>query len=176
MQIIFIFITYTISCLILTYYFHLFITQTVYTRNEIKDIVPQLFNIFWKIYNRYSLFILSGLFILSALTGVIILSIFENWIFNSALLPLIFFITAPRLAVYFEQTRVTISDNYHDIIEIIYTKYYNYILAGFFAGFSTQLIDNWINKNLISFFWFIINFFIITGITVLTLRNDIFED
>ena len=62
MQLILIFITYTIISLILTYYFHLFISQTIYTRNEIRDIIPHLGNILWKIYNRFSILILLGLY------------------------------------------------------------------------------------------------------------------
>lgn len=175
MQLLIIFITYTIISLILTYYFHLFISQTIYTRNEIRDIIPHLGNMLWKIYNRFSVFILTGLYSLSGLVSIMILSIFENWIINSALLPIIVYMVGPRLAIYFEQTRVMISDDYHYLFQTLYTKYYNYILAGFFAGFSTQLIDNWINKNIISFYWFLLNFAIITGLLVITFRNDIFE-
>ena len=36
MKLIFIFIAYTIICLILTYYFHLFASQNLYTKSEIK--------------------------------------------------------------------------------------------------------------------------------------------
>jgi len=175
MQLIFIFITYTIISLILTYYFHLFISQTIYTRNEIRDIIPHLGNILWKIYNRFSILILLGLYSLSGLISIMILSILDYWIINSAFLPIVVYIIGPRIAVYFEQTRVTISNDYHDIFQILYIKYYNYILTGFFSGFSTQLIDNWINKNIISFYWFLLNFIIITGLTVITFRNDIFE-
>jgi hypothetical protein len=77
--------------------------------------------------------------------------------------------------MYFEQTRVTISEDYRDFLQLIYTKYYNFILTGFFSGFAAQLIDNWVNKKIINFYWFIINFLIITGLTVIIYNNDIFE-
>jgi hypothetical protein len=128
-----------------------------------------------QIYSRYSMFYLAGFFIISGFTGILVLTVFENWIINSALLPLILYYSGPRLAVYFEQTRVTISEDYQDIAQALYAKYYNYALVGFFSGYATKLIDNWISSGVIQFYWFIINFIIITAITVLTLRNDVFE-
>jgi fructose-specific phosphotransferase system IIC component len=118
---------------------------------------------------------LSLFFVISGFTAILILSVFDNRVINSALFPLILFYSLPRLAVYFEQTRVTISEDYKDIAEALYSKYYSIILVGFFAGYAAKLIDNWLSINIIDFYWFIINFFIITMITVLTLRNDIFD-
>lgn len=175
MQIIITFIIFTIICLIFTYYFNLFVSQSVYTRSELSNILPQLGNMLNTIYYKYSMLYLSGFYLLSGLTAILLLSLFENWLINSALFPLILFYSAPRLAVYFEQTRVTISEDYRDIAEALYTKYYNYILTGFFSGYATKLIDNWITGGYISFYWFIINFIIILSLTVLCFRNDIFE-
>ncbi len=175
MQILITLIIFTIICLILTYYLNLFISQNVYTRSELSNIFPQLGNMLNIIYNKYSMLYLAGFFIISCFAGIIILSVFENWIINSAMLPLILFYSVPRVAVYFEQTRVTISEDYKDIAEALYSKYYNYILIGFFSGYTAKLIDNWINADVINFYWFIINFAIITAITVLTFRKDIFE-
>ena len=175
MQILITYIIFTIFCLIITYYFNLFISQSVYTRSELSNILPQLGNMINRIFNKYSLVYLAGFYLISSLIAIFILSIFENWIINSALLPIILYYSCPRLAVYFEQTRVTISENYKDIAESLYSKYYSYILSGFFSGFATKLIDNWINLGFIDFYWFILNFIIISALTVLTFRNDIFE-
>lgn len=175
MQLVITFIIFSFICLVITYYFNLFISQSIYTRNEIRDVLPQLGIMIQKIYNKYSILTLAGLYILSGFTGILILLIFQNWIINSALLPLILYISGPRLAVYFEQTRVTLSEDYKDILELIYIKYNDYILTGFFSGYAAQLIDNWINSGIINFYWFILNFSIITGLTVITFRNNIFE-
>ncbi len=175
MQILITFIIFTIICLILTYYFNLFISQSVYTRSELSNIMPQLGNMLSIIYNKYSMLYLSVFFVISGFTAILLLSVFDNRVINSALFPLILYYAGPRLAVYFEQTRVTISEDYKDIAEALYSKYYSFILVGFFAGYATKLIDNWLSINIIDFYWFIINFFIITAITVLTLRNDIFD-
>jgi len=175
MQILITFIIFSILCLIITYYFNLFITQSVYTRSELSNILPQLGNMINKIFNKYSLIYLFGFYMISGFLSIIILSVFENRIINSALVPVILYYSGPRLAIYFEQTRVTISEDYKDIAEALYSKYYNYILAGFFSGYASKLIDNWINFGVIDFYWFIFNFIIISGFTVLTLRNDIFE-
>lgn len=175
MQILITFIIFSIICLILTYYFNLFISQSVYTRSELSNILPQIGNMINTIYYKHSMVYLTGFYLASGLTGIFLLALFENWIINSAIIPFILFHSAPRLAVYFEQTRVTISENYRDIAETFYTKYYNYIIAGFSAGYATKLIDNCFNNGFISFTWFIVNFLIIIAITVLSLRNDIFE-
>jgi len=166
---------FTTICLILTYYFNLFISQNVYTRSELSNILPQLGKMVGKIYNKYSIIYLVVFFIIPALTGILILAVFKNWIFNSAILPGILYYFGPRLAVYFEQTRVTISEDNKDILQALYSKYYNIILTGFYSGFATKLIDNWINVEAIGFYWFILNFIIISAMTVITLRNDIFE-
>ncbi len=175
MQILITFIIFSIICLILTYYFNLFISKSVYTRSEISNILPHLGSMVNTIYSKYSIFYLAGFYLISGFIGIFILTLFENWIINSALLPFILFYTAPRLAVYFEQTRVTISENYKDIAEALYTKYYNYILSGFSAGYASKLIENCFSNGFISFTWFIINFIIVTAIVILALRNDIFE-
>ncbi|PKL18415.1 MAG: hypothetical protein CVV49_06015 [Spirochaetae bacterium HGW-Spirochaetae-5] len=175
MQILITFIIISIICLILTYYFNLFISKSVYTRSELSNILPQLGSMINTIYYRYSIIYLAGFYLLSGLMGILLLSLFENWIINSALIPVILFYSAPKLAVYFEQTRVTISENYKDIAEALYSKYYNYILSGFSAGYASKLIENCFTNSFISFTWFIINFLIIIAIAVLALRNDIFE-
>lgn len=175
MQILIIFIIFSIICLILTYYFNLFLSKNVYTRSELSNILPQIGNMINIIYNKHSIFYVMGFYFTSGILGILFLSIFENWVINSALIPLILFYSAPRIAVYFEQTRVTISENYKDISEALYIKYYNYILSGFSAGYVTKLIINCFDYKYISFSWFILNFVIITIVIIVSLRNDIFE-
>jgi len=175
MQILITFIIISIICLILTYYFNLFITQTVYTRSELSNILPQLGNMLKIIYTKYSILHLSVLYLLSGLIAIILLYIFKSWVFNSAIFPVILYFSGPRLAVYFEQTRVIISEDYKDIAEALYVKYYSFILTGFFSGYAVKLIDNWINNGIIDFYWFILNFIILIIISILTLRNEIFE-
>lgn len=175
MQVLITFIIFSIFSFILTYYFNLFTSKTVYTRSELSNILPQLGNMINIIFNKYSIIYLSGFYIISGIIGIFLLSFFDNWIINSALLPVIFYYSAPRTAVYFEQTRVTISEDYRDIAEALYVKYYNIILAGFFSGYAAKLIDNCFVTGTITVFWFILNLIIIAVLTVLTFKNDIFE-
>lgn len=174
-QIFLILIIYSVISFILTYYFNLFISKNEYTRQEISDILPQLGNMLKKITSNYPVLRLTGIILVSAFIAIIILTIFSNWIINSAIIPLIIYFSGPKLAMYFEETRVTISNNYADLLETIYSRYYRYIMAGFLAGFGTKLIDNWINAGAISFYWFILNFVINTALIILILRDDIFE-
>ncbi len=162
-------------CLTITYYYNLFITQSVITKTEIFNVFQQLGIIINKLFSKHSFFYLFLFFFISSFTGILLLSVFDSLIINSALLPLILYFSFPRLAIYFENTRVTISKDYKDILEILFTKYYNFILIGFFSGYVFKLIDNWINSAIINFYWFTFNITIITGLTVLTLKNDIFE-
>lgn len=174
-QIFIILIIYCVTSFILTYFFNLFITKNEYTRQELSDILPQLGNMLKKITSNYPVLRLTGIVLVSAFISIIILSIFTNWLINSAIIPLIIYFSGPKLATYFEETRVTISNNYADVLETIYSRYYRYIMAGFLAGYGTKLIDNWINVGAISFYWFILNFAINTVLIILILRDDIFE-
>jgi len=169
------FIIYSAISFILTYYFNLFTSKNEYTRQELSDILPQLGVMIKKITSNYSVVSLISILLLSAFIAIIILSIFSNWLINSAIIPLIIYFTGPKMAIYFEETRVTVSNNYADMLETVYSRYYRYIMAGFNAGFSTKLIDNWINAGAFSFYWFIINFVIITVLILLILKEDIFE-
>ncbi len=174
-KIIIIFTVYLFISFILTYYFHLFSTNNEFSRQQLSDIIPQLGNMLKKITSNYPVLRLTGIILLSAFIAIIILTIFKNWVINSALIPLIIYYTGPRLAIYFEETRVTITNSYGDILETVYSRYYRYIIIGFLGGFGTKLIDNWINIGSISFFWFIISFIINTALIILILREDIFD-
>lgn len=174
-QIFLILLIYTAISFTLTYYANLFISKSEYTRQELSDILPQLGNMLNRISSNYPVLRLTGIFLISSLIAIIILSIFTNWLINSAIIPVLVYVSGPKLAMYFEETRVTISNSYTDILETIYSRYYRYIMAGFLAGFGTKLIDNWINVGAISFYWFFINFFISTVLFILILRDDIFE-
>ena len=175
-EIFFILIIYSAISFILTYYVNLFLSKSEYTRQEFSDIIPQLGNMLKKISSNYSLFSLLGIILLSAYIAIIILYFFTNWVLNSAIIPALIFFLGPRLAIYFEETRVTILNNYADIIETVYSRYYRYVIAGFLAGFGTKLIDNWINLGAFSFYWFIINFVINTVFLILIIREDIFDN
>ncbi len=175
MQVIISFFIYTVICLLFTYYYNLFISQSVYTRSELGNILPQLSNMLLIIISKHSIFYILVFYLASGFTAMLILSLFENWFFNSALLPFIFFITAPRVALYFEQTRVTLTEDYKDILESFFTKYHPYILSGFFSGYSSKLMDNWVNYNFFPFYWLFINLVIISAITVILLRKEIFD-
>lgn len=175
MQTIITIIIFLLICLIITYYYNLYVTQTFYTKSELSHIFPQISIMINKIFHNNSYFFIFLFFIISCFTGILLLSVFNNWIINSALLPVIFFYSFPRIAFYFEKTRVTISKDYKEILEIIYTKYYIFILIGFYSGYVVKLIDNWNNSLITDFFWFTFNITIITGLTVVTLRNYIFD-
>ena len=174
-EVFFTLIIYLIISLIITYYFNLFISKDEYTRQEISDVIPQLGNMLKKISSNYPVTLLTGVMLLSAFIAIMILIISKNWIINSAAIPLLFYFLGPKLAMYFEETRVTVPEKFTDILETIYSRYYRYIIAGFLAGFGTKLIDNWINLGAISFLWFLINFTVNTTLLVLILREDIFE-
>ena len=170
------FIIYTIIVFILTYYFNLFASKTEYTRSEFSNIVPQLGNMISKIYGNYSMLGLITIMLISGIVGIIIPALFTSSLINSSLLCVILYFVSPKLAVYFEQTRVTISDNFTDNLQIIFARYYHYILTGFNSGYSARLMYNWAEADIIPFYWLLINILIITLLSVLILRDDIFHN
>ncbi len=170
------FIIYTAVIFILTYYFNLFASKTEYTRSEFSNILPQIGQMFRKLYTNYSIPVLTVILLLSAFIGVIIPAYLTNWLINSALLCVIIYFTIPKLATYFEETRVTISDSYVDNLQVAFVRYYQFIIIGFNSGYATTLIINWAVKDVITFIWLMINLSIITLISILVLRDNIFHN
>jgi len=175
MQILITLAVFLIISLILTYYFNLLKSKNSYSANELTDIIPQFHDMIKALIDKYSFFYFIIFFLVSYFISFFLLTNFKNLIINSAILPLILYFTVPRVAMYFEQTKVIISENEIDIIEALFLKYYNCILIGFFCGYSVKLIDNWFFLTILPFYWFIFNFFVILGLTVLTLQKDIYE-
>ena len=175
-QVIVSFVIYLIIVFILTYYFNLFASKTEYTRSEFSNILPQLGNMIGKIYTNYSILGLTGMMLFSGMLGILIPAIITAGVINSCLLSVILYFISPRLAVYFEQTRVTISDSFTDNLQIIFARYYHYILVGFNSGYAARLIYNWAETGIISFYWLLINILVITFLSVLILRDDIFHN
>ena len=170
------FFIYTIIVFILTYYFNLFASKTEYTRSEFSNILPQLGSMLGKIYSNYSILGITGMMLLAGVLGILIPAIFTAGIINSCIFCVLLYFISPKLAVYFEQTRVTISDNFTDNMQIIFSRYYHYILIGFNSGYAARLIYNWAEADVISFYWLLINILVITLLSILTLRDDIFHN
>jgi len=174
-QIIFTFIIYLFCTVVITYYYNLLISKNEYSRDEIEKVMPQLVSIWKKISAKYSALNLIFIISIAGLIGGGIPGIMHNSIINSALLPFVVYFFLPKAAVYFEETRVTTSESFADVLEDIYVKYYLLINSSFIAGYASTMIYNWANLGIISFYWFIINFAIITGILVLSLKEMIYE-
>lgn len=169
------FLIYFLCSVIITYYYNLLVSKNEYSRDEIQKVIPQLIVIWKKISGKYTTLNMIFIILISALIGVGIPGILHNFIINSALLPFLVFYFLPKAAVYFEETRVTTSESFTDVLEDIYVKYYLLINSSFIAGYGSTLIFNWVNLGIISFYWFIINFAIITAILVLSLKEMIYE-
>lgn len=174
-QNIFTFLIYYLCSVIIAYYYNLLLSKNEYSRDEIQKVIPQLISIWNRISGKYATLNMVFIILISALIGGGIPGIFSNSLINSALLPFIVFYFLPKAAVYFEETRVTTSESFTDILEDIYVKYYLLINSSFIAGYGSKLIFNWVSLGIISFYWFIINFIIITAILVVLLKEMIYE-
>lgn len=174
-QIILTFIIYLFCTVVITYYYNLLITKNEYSRDEIQKVMPQMISIWKKVTARYSTLNLFFIIVIAGLIGGGIPALMHNSIINSALLPFIVYYFLPKAAVYFEETRVTTSESIADVLEDIYVKYYLLINSSFIGGFASTMIYNWASLGIISFYWFIINLTIITGILVITLKEMIYD-
>jgi len=174
-QNIFTFLVYLFCSVIISYYYNLLISKNEYSRDELQKLIPQLINIWNKVSVKYAAINMIFIVLISALIGGGIPGIFTNSLINSAIIPFLVFYFLPKVAIYFEETRVTTSESFTDILEDIYVKYYLLINSGFIAGYGSTLIFNWVNLGIISFYWFIINFIIITAILVLSLKEAIYD-
>ena len=137
-----IFILYYIIIIVLTYYYNLLSTKNEYSKDDIGNLIPKLIGIWKTLIYKYDTagFILITL--ISGFIGSIIPLILDNTVFNSSIIPLLLFFLIPKLGLFFEETRVTSSENFSDKLESYFVKYYIPGNSGFITGYASAVIFN----------------------------------
>ncbi len=175
-EIILIFIIYLSVLIGGFYYVDLIMTRDQFTRSDLKNITPYLKKLWDLIQDRYAITVFATIFAGSAIIGIAIPLLSYHWFLNSAILFAIIYIVLPVIKNYFEQSRVTATENALDTSANIFIRYADVIIFGFGAGTATSCIYNWGASKEINFFWFLINFIVITVLLGLVLKNALKEE
>ena len=157
------------------YYANLFVTQDQYTKEELKNLLPYLKELWSKIGDKYPVPVFLSVLIISTFFGIVIPMFFRHWIANSSIFFVILFFILPFVKKYLEKSQVAESENYSDTISNIFIRYMDIIIIGFGTGLGSALIYNWRDLPGIYSPFFLINIIIISiflGYTVKNLLKD----
>lgn len=160
---------YLLSMIFFLYYYKLFKSKDSYSRDELKNSVPFIGQFFSIVFAEYSSSMVMLIFFISALIGLLPLLLISHWIINSALISCILHFAAPVLKNRYEETQVTVTDNYADSAISIFMRYSYIITVGISVGIASALIYNWAVFKLIHFLWFFINIAIVSAVTVMSM-------
>lgn len=156
-----------------TYYVDLFISKDVYTREELKSVLPWLGKIWKTLTGNYPVPVMIGVLLGSSFIGIVIPRLFSHWIISSSLLLVIFFFVMPYIKKHLEQSKVTSSEDYTDNAANFFVKFNDIFLFGFGFGLGAVLIYNWASVKSIIFLWFLPNIVVVAVLLGISLRNAI---
>ena len=161
-EIILIYVFYLMIIVLGSYYVNLYLSKDSFTKEELKEVIPHLKNMWNKIRNNYSISILLICTGISSLVGILLAMLSQNWFLNSAILFVAMFFAFPLAKKNFDSAMITTGGTFSDTAMSIFVKYHSAILIGFGSGTATGLMYNWGVYKSINFLWFIVNIIVIT--------------
>lgn len=171
LEIIIITILYVAIMTSILYYYILFESKDIFLKEELINILPFYKQFIGKALIIFKIPLLLLIFIATSSIGILLVLLFENWIINSALFPTILFLILPSIKKHFEDTQVSISENYTESVMTIVLHYSPIITIGFSSGVAGALIYNWAVYNVIHFIWMFLNIIVVSVITILTMKK-----
>jgi hypothetical protein len=169
-ELVIIYVVYLLLLILGSYYVNLYISKDQFTKDEIKNILPYLSQLWSKIINNNSAPILIMAFVMSALIGMALPLLSDHWFLNSSIIFLIMFFSFPVAKNNFDKIQVTTGGTISDTIINIFTRYYNVILIGFGNGTATGLMYNY---KILHFLWFLINLIALSIMVGVAIKNFI---
>jgi hypothetical protein len=172
-EIILILLFYFLAMIGVLYYYNLIQSKESYTKDELKNVGP-FFRFFLDRLNALftiPMFIL--IFAIASFIGLLLLLVIDSWVINSALVPLILFFVLPYIKSHYEETQVSISDNYTDTVVALIIRYYPVVLLAFCSSVATALLYNWAEYRVIHFLWMAPNLIVVSILTVITMKKVI---
>jgi hypothetical protein len=169
-ELILLFLAYLAVVMLGSYYVNLYITHDHFSKEDLKNVLPYLSDL-WSGITNNSLAALIGILIVSSFLGMLITMITNNWFLNSSIIFVILFLIFPLAKKSFDNARVTTGGGFADRTIEIFAKYYNFILIGYGAGTGTALMYNWGVYKSVPFLWFLINFIVISILIGLVIKN-----
>jgi len=172
-EIIIILLIYITLMIVALYYYDLFQSKDMYSKDELKNILPYFKIIFDHISTEYSISMVILVFIIASIVGLLPLLLITHWIVNSALLGVILYLITPYIKSRFEETQVTVTESYADSAVALFIRYGYIIIVGFSAGMASAIIYNWAVFKLIHFLWLLPNLIALSAITVISMYRSI---
>jgi TM2 domain-containing membrane protein YozV len=175
LYIIIIYMCFVFFLVSVSYYVTLFSQKEQYTREEISNVLPYIFESWRKLGAKYPVTGLLLALLVSSFIGLLVPFISSHWSINSAVFYGLFYAVFPILKERFDSTRVSSSPYYRDDISNAFSRYAGIILFGFGAGTGTSLMYNWAHNKELGFLWFILNLAVITVLEVRLVGKEIRE-
>jgi len=169
-ELLIIYLVYLMLLIMGSYYVNLYISKDQFTKDELKNILPYLAQLWNKIINNHSAPLLIAAFAISAIIGIALPLLSDIWFLNSSIIFLVMFFTFPVAKKNFDKTQVTTGGALSDTIINIFCRYYNIILIGFGNGTATGLMYNY---KSIHFLWFLINLIALSVMIGVAIKNFI---
>lgn len=169
-ELLIIYLVYLLLLILGSYYVNLYISKDQFTKDELKNILPYLSQLWSKIINNHSTPILVATFIISATIGIALPLLSDHWFLNSSIIFLVMFFSFPVAKKNFDKTQITTGGSFSDTIINIFCRYYNVILIGFGNGTATGLMYNF---KTLHFLWFLINLIALSIMVGVAIKNYI---
>ena len=165
---------YFFTVLLIHYYATLLNSKNEYTRDELLNIFPPVMALAGKILNSFSTGMVIAIIMASSLVGIII-TLVTHWLFQSAIPLALAFLLFPVLARYFDERKVTTSENYRDMIANVFAAKYDLLTLGLGLGLGTGCMFWWAMGEGVSFLWLVLNLIVITAFLSVAIRGILRE-
>ena len=170
-EILFIYIVYLVILILGSYYVNLYISKDQFTKDELKNMLPYLSELWNRISNNYSMLILGITMFVSSLVGLMLPLLSPHWFLNSSIIFLVMFFTFPLAKKSFDRAKVTTGGGFSDTAIDMFVRYHHLIVIGFGAGTATALMYNWGGSQTVHFLWFLINFIALSILIGVSINN-----
>lgn len=144
-----------IISLIIFRFYKLFVSKEHFSKNEFIEIIQTSLEYFISIFSPYRLWIFYAL--LSTIVAYILTLLFNNWLFQSAIIPAIIYVSFVFSYKQFNEQKVTISDSQIEQLSYNILNYRNIITLFYSNATLATITYSWITVKSFSFFWFFLN-------------------
>ncbi len=161
-EIVLVYLCYFFLILAGSYYFTLFTSKDVYTRDDFKLVFPFISKFISSINDNYPGATFWSVLLVSSFSGILIPMIITHWITNSSILFIILFFVLPVIKNNHEKFHVTGPETYSDALTGLVYRFSDAIILGYGVGLGTALMYNWRSLSHIYSLFFLLNIIILS--------------
>ncbi len=156
-QILVIYILFTLLIIIGSYYADLFASKDEYTKEDFKMILPSIMTMARRIQGGYTVTV----FIVTSVIGMAVPLLSANIVVNSSLLFLVVYLLLPLVKKQLDKAKVINTESYSEKFLNNLMSISDVLIIAFGFGTGTGLIYSWSVLNTIPFLWFLLHLSII---------------